>query len=143
MVQLRQRPRAPAHQVSRLEEQQHQRRPAETKGSEEASTTLSSQGPAEGKVESTQASAWPCCPHPHHLEKNSVILTGRVGQGLTKSHLSSRTASCCSPPAGGLLSAVIWRGPAEPRAGETVGGLEVSSSALPAWLGTRGTCSGK
>lgn len=98
MVQLRQRPRAPAHQASRLEEQQQQRRPAETKSSEEASTTLCSQGPAEGEVESTQAAAWACCPHPHHLEKNQCDLDGGVGQVLTKSHLSSRTASCCTVP---------------------------------------------
>lgn len=144
MVQLRQRPRAPAHQVSQLEEQQHQRRPAETKSSEEASTTLGSQGSAEGKVESTQASAWACCSHPHHLEKNKWDLDGASGSGANQEPSVFQNCSLLySPPAGGLLSAVIWRGPAELRAGETVGALEVSSSALPARLGTRGTCSGK
>lgn len=52
MVQLRQRPRAPALQASPLEEQQHQRRPsrrpAEARSSEEARATPRSRGPAEG-----------------------------------------------------------------------------------------------
>lgn len=111
---------------------------------EKASTTLCSQGPAEGKVESTQASAWACCPHPHQLEKNKCDVDRGSVSGANQEPSSFQNCILLySPPAGGLLSAVIWRGPAEPRAGETVGGLEVSSSALPTWLGTRGTCSGK
>lgn len=48
---------------------------------EEASTTLCSQGPTEGKGESTQASAWACCPRPHHLERDKCNLDGRSGAG--------------------------------------------------------------
>lgn len=68
MVQLGQRPRAPARQASQLEKQQHQarptRRPVEARTSEGTGATPRSWGPAEGKGESTQASAWACCPIP-------------------------------------------------------------------------------
>lgn len=40
-------------------------------------------------------------------------------------------------PARGLLSTAIWGGPADRRAEDIGGGLEVTCSVLPAWLGTR------
>lgn len=40
-------------------------------------------------------------------------------------------------PARGLLSAAIWRGPADLRAGEGVRGWEVWPPVTLAWLGTR------
>lgn len=56
------------------------RRSAETKSSEEVSATLCSQGPVEGKGESIQASAWACCPHSHHLEKDKCDLDEEWGR---------------------------------------------------------------
>lgn len=115
------------------------RRPAEARSSEAASATLCSQGgPAEGKGESAQASAWARHPHPHYLKRDKYDLDGRRADSNQKP-LPSRAASCpIGPwPAGELLSETIWRGPADSRAEETVGGLEVSSSVLPTWLGTR------
>lgn len=68
-----------------------------------------------------------------------MILLGGLRAGGNKSHLPSGDASSCAGPrpAGGLLPAAVWRGPADLRAGETVRGLVVSASVLRSWLGIR------
>lgn len=131
MVQLKQRPRAPALRASWLEEQQHQRRPAEARSSEEASATFCSRGPAGGKGESphSQPGLLPRFPD---LEEWGQVVT-------RPSSFRSCILLCRAPARWGMLPAALWREPADPGAGETMGGLEVSASVLPSWLGMRGT----
>lgn len=81
--------------------------------------------------ESSQSQPWPALPVPNTRRGTRMVLVGGVGAGGNKSiYLPQLHPVGQGPSCWGTAPRFTRRGPADPGAGETVGGL-------PSWLGIR------